>query len=96
MEFPGGMRNPTGAVAKLPRLRGLGEHLTDEFDTFASTHDEVWQLAECFGTEDYEGPSSDLVAAWELVLRSTLRAPSETPASDRTETQSPLKAELIK
>eukprot|EP00972_Heterocapsa_arctica_P004174 619393-Heterocapsa_arctica.AAC.1 len=66
MEFPGGMRNPTRAVAKLPRLRGLGKHLTDEFDTFALTHDEVWNLAERFGTEDYEGPSSDLVAAWEL------------------------------
>eukprot|EP00972_Heterocapsa_arctica_P100853 14866999-Heterocapsa_arctica.AAC.1 len=59
------MRNPTRAVARLPRLRGLGKHLTDEFDTFAITHDEVWHLAENFGTENYEGPSHALVAEWE-------------------------------
>eukprot|EP00972_Heterocapsa_arctica_P114652 16443550-Heterocapsa_arctica.AAC.1 len=59
-EFPGGMRNPTRAVSRLPRLRGLGKRLADEFDTFAKTHDEVWQLAEGFGTEGYEGPSCEL------------------------------------
>eukprot|EP00972_Heterocapsa_arctica_P104429 15390885-Heterocapsa_arctica.AAC.1 len=71
------MRNPVRAVARLPQLRGLGKHLMDEFDTFAAKHYEVWVLAERFATPGYEGPSDDLVAAWERVLRSTVGAPPE-------------------
>eukprot|EP00972_Heterocapsa_arctica_P068355 10099416-Heterocapsa_arctica.AAC.1 len=59
------MRNPARAVARLPRLRGLGKQLMDEFDTFAAKHDEVWVLAERFATPGYKGPSDNLVAAWE-------------------------------
>eukprot|EP00972_Heterocapsa_arctica_P019606 2892812-Heterocapsa_arctica.AAC.1 len=69
----------------------------DLFETFAAQHYEVWVLAERFATPGYDGPSDDLVAAWERALRSALGAPPEAQhQSSSAKTSSPLKAELLK
>ena len=72
------MRNPSKSTKMVPGLRATGARARDTFTKFVDEFGEkALEVADLFGTKDYQGPPDRLVDIFRADLRTTFDAPLE-------------------